>query len=91
MEVEEEGFKNLNYNNNTYTDGQWEFIKSTYRRRWLGIRFAYVTDDAVRTLPEGRIRRFITSRDLWPVVLPAMAIGLFCCAVIISVAGVVML
>ena len=91
MNVEEEGFRNLSYNNNLYSGEQWEFIKSTYKRRWLGIRFATVSDDAERTVPTGRIRRWIWSRDLMPALLPVMAVGLFCCAVIISVAGVVML
>lgn len=91
MQIEEEGFKNLSYNNNLYDTGEWELIKSTYTRRWLGIRFAYVSDDAGRTVPTGRIRRWIYSRDLMPALLPIMAVGLFCCAVIISVAGYVVL
>ena len=91
MEIEEGEYKNLTYNANRYSDEQWELVKATYKRRWLGIRFASVSDNAVRELPEGRVRRWITERDLWPALLPVMAVSLFCCAVIISVAGVLML
>jgi len=81
-------YKNLDFNSNRYTTGEWEQVKERMPRRVFGVHVMHVSDFAGRTHYKSRFMRWVYDRDLTSLFYPAIgfiaAVGIVMMIIVIA-------